>query len=30
MSFADAADRLGTTERAIEGRLYRYRQRRNP
>ncbi len=28
MSFAEAGDFLGTTDRAIEGRLYRYRQRR--
>ncbi len=28
MSFAEAGDSLGTTDRAIEGRLYRYRQRR--
>jgi hypothetical protein len=28
MSFAEAGDCLRTTERAIEGRLYRYRQRR--
>jgi DNA-directed RNA polymerase specialized sigma24 family protein len=26
LSFAEAAELLGTTERAIEGRLYRYRQ----
>ncbi len=29
-SFAEAADILDTTERAVEGRLYRYRQRRTP
>ncbi len=28
MSFAEAGDSLGTTDRAVEGRLYRYRQRR--
>jgi hypothetical protein len=28
MSFAEAGDFPGTTDRAIEGRLYRYRQRR--
>jgi hypothetical protein len=30
MSFAQAAAHLGTTERGIEGRRYRYRQRRTP
>jgi hypothetical protein len=30
MSFAEAGDFLGTTDRAIEGRLYRYRHRRTP
>ena len=29
-SFAETASTLDTTERAIEGRLYRYRQRRTP
>ena len=29
-SFAETASTLGTTERAVEGRLYRYRQRRTP
>jgi hypothetical protein len=28
MSFAEAGQSLGMTERAVEGRLYRYRQRR--
>ena len=29
-SFAETASTLNTTERAVEGRLYRYRQRRTP